>query len=254
MDWKEFCDKSYKYLLSILPDSIKESDLNKYFLWDSIELNSLKDVFWRLIESAQNYQMLPNVIDYKWRKEEIDEILFWLDHKKVLEKYDVESLFNIFQKKFNFVIKDLKRNLRLKRTKSVISSAKFVNQFESVDDFRKFVDSFKYNEVTRAALPMLISHEISGFWFALACDFIKELWYTEYCKPDIHMIDVFSELMWCERNDYLVFKNMIKITGEWWFSPYKLDKIIWLICSGDFYFDDIQIWNHKKEFIEWVKR
>ena len=135
MTWKEFCDKSYQYLLSILRESLKESDLDKYFLWDSIKLNSLKDIFWRLIKSAQNYQMLPNVINYELRKKEVDEILFWLDHEKVLEKYDVESLFNIFQKKFNFAIKDSKRNSWLKRTKSIISSAKFVNQFESIDDF-----------------------------------------------------------------------------------------------------------------------
>ena len=29
MNWKDFCDKSYKYLLTLLPDSLKESDLDK---------------------------------------------------------------------------------------------------------------------------------------------------------------------------------------------------------------------------------
>lgn len=253
MNWKDFCDKSYKYLLTLLPDSLKESDLDKYFLWDSIELNSLKDVFWRLIWSAQNYQMLPNVINYYWRKKEIDVILFWLDYKKILEEYDVEKLFNIFQNKFKFTIRDPKKNSWLKWSKSIISSARFTNQFESIEDFKEFVDKFSYNEITRVALPMIISNEISWFGFALACDFIKELWYTEYCKPDVHLKDVFEWLGLCERNDYSTFKCIVKIAKEWWITPYKLDKIIWLICSGFFYFENIKIWSHKKEFIEYMK-
>jgi hypothetical protein len=254
MDWKKFCDESYKFLLSIKPNSLSENDLDKYFLWDSIKLNSLKDVFCRLIISAQNYQMLPNVINYYGREKEIHKILLWLDYKKIISFYSEESLYKAFQENFNIKIQNSKRNLRLKWSKSIISSAKFIDQFESIDDFKNFVDRFKYNEVTRAALPMLLSHEISWFWFALSCDFIKELWYTEYCKPDIHMIDVFSELRWCERNDYQIFKNIVKTANEWWITPYKLDKIIWLICSGNFYFESIKIWNHKKDFIEYMKQ
>lgn len=36
-------------------------------------------------------------------------------------------------------------------------------------------------------------------------------------------------------------------------SPYKLDKIIWLICSGRFYLDDISVGRHKDDFIKYVK-
>ena len=100
---------------------------------------------------------------------------------------------------------------------------------------------------------MLISHEISWYGFALSCDFIKELWYTEYCKPDIHMIDVFNGLWLCEKNDYDTFKCIVKIAKEWWITPYILDKIIRLICSGRFYLDGIEEKGHKKEFIEYMR-
>jgi len=32
----------------------------------------------------------------------------------------------------------------------------------------------KHNKHTKATLPMLLSKEIRGFGFALACDFLKE--------------------------------------------------------------------------------
>jgi len=253
MNWKEFCEKSYKYLISILPECISEEKLQKYFIWDWIKIESLNDIFQRLIISAQNYQMLPNVINYNSKKNEINKILFWLDYKKVLQNYDADNLCKTFQNKFNVIVQNPKRNLRLKWSKSIISSAKFINQFDSIWDFKNFVERFSYNEVTRAALPMLISHEISWYGFALSCDFIKELWYTEYCKPDIHMIDVFNGLWLCEKDDYDTFKYIVKIAKEWWITPYKLDKIIWLICSGRFYLDNVEEKSHKKEFIEYMR-
>lgn len=33
-------------------------------------------------------------------------------------------------------------------------------------------------------------------------------------------------------------------------TPYKIDKILWLICSGRFYLDDTTISRHKEEFIK----
>lgn len=36
--------------------------------------------------------------------------------------------------------------------------------------------------------------------------------------------------------------------------PYKLDKIIWLICSGRFYLDDISVGRHKDDFIQYALR
>ena len=37
-------------------------------------------------------------------------------------------------------------------------------------------------------------------------------------------------------------------------SPYKVDKVFWLICSGRFYLEDpeINIGRHKKLFIEFA--
>lgn len=253
--WKEFCELSYKYLLSIKPDSIPEETLKKeYFKWDSCEAKSLNEIFLRLIQSAQNSQMMPNVIKFDKNKKIFSEILYWFDYNKVLEKYTPENLCEKCIKEFDLKIIITPKNIWVRWTNSVIDSAKFVSQFKAIDDFKAFVNSFLYNEVTKAALPMLISKEIKWFWYALACDFIKELWYLDYCKPDVHIMDVFTELWYCEYNDYDAFKSVVKIAKEWWITPYELDKIIRLICSWKFYNEWIEIWSHKSEFIEYIKK
>lgn len=65
-----------------------------------------------------------------------------------------------------------------------------LQDFESVEKFDEFVKSFFLNEFTIAALPMLLEKEIFGFGFPLACDFLKELEYYQYGKPDVHLKNI----------------------------------------------------------------
>ncbi len=39
---------------------------------------------------------------------------------------------------------------------------------------------------------MLLGREINGFGFALSCDFLKELGYEDFPKPDVHLRDIFT--------------------------------------------------------------
>ena len=108
------------------------------------------------------------------------------------------------------------------------------------------------------ALPLLISTKIRGIGFALACDTLKELGYLSYPKPDVHLIEVFSQIGLSNEHPISVFETIVEmayvckdIDPE--SSPYKLDKIIWLICSGKFYLDGINIDGRKMEFIKYLK-
>jgi hypothetical protein len=96
---------------------------------------------------------------------------------------------------------------------------------------------FNRHESTRAALPMMLEQEVDGFGFALACDFLNELGYEGYAKPDVHLRDIFTELDLCPRNasDYQVFKAVVRIARHVGQSPYHVDKLFWLIGSGNFY-------------------
>ena len=117
---------------------------------------------------------------------------------------------------------------------------------------------YDYNTVTRMSLPLLISSKISGIGFALACDLLKELGYTYYPKPDVHMIDVFHGIGLCEKDPISVFETIERIatdcrTVDDSVTPYKVDKVFWLICSGNFYKENLSIKRHKAALIELLK-
>jgi hypothetical protein len=131
---------------------------------------------------------------------------------------------------------------------------------ESADDFFKWVDFFNQDDRARASLPMLLSHEIDGFGFALSCDFLKELGYVNFPKPDVHLRDIFTALELCQAgvDDYQLFKAIIRVAGNANVTPYATDKVFWLIGSGNFYEDPVIGSNgltgsHKQDFIEFAR-
>jgi len=229
------------------------NDLNKYFIGDRQDFNSLADVYEQLIQSAQNYQSMPKVIKFRERKEKIKTIFLGYSFDEIAT-YTPEDLYYVLRKEFNVTSKDSKRNSWYKWSKSIIDAAKFMRDFDAVDDFKTFVNQFDYNLPTRMALPLLISTKISGIGFALACDCLKELGYVNYPKPDVHLIDVFEGLGLSEGSPVSVFEAIVRMSDDCKaidgsVTPYKIDKIIWLICSGRFYQDNITIGRHKDDFI-----
>jgi len=110
------------------------------------------------------------------------------------------------------------------------------------------------NKNTKADLPKRLSKEIKGFGFALACDFLKELGYRDYPKPDGHLIKIFNSLgLSSSDKDYEVYKSIIEMSEAVGEDAYTVDKIFWLISSGKFYLDKIDIGSNRDEFIEKVK-
>jgi len=99
----------------------------------------------------------------------------------------------------------------------------------------------------------------------LACDFLKELGYRNYGKPDIHIKEIFKETGLNNKGatDYQTLKAVIRIaesntakSNE--VTPYNVDKLFWLIGSGYFYnHEEIgkegRVPSMKKGFIEHMK-
>jgi len=238
-----------EYLIDMLPDALSSSDLDKYFVGDNREATSLKDVFIQIIGSAQNYQGMPNVIKFAERRDRIGKLLFQYDYSKV-KNLSSELLYKQFRKTFKVTSADSKRNSWYKWSCSIVDAATFVDGFNDIKDFRDFVGRFDYNTETRIALPLLISTRIKGIGFALACDLLKELGFLNYPKPDVHMKDICEALGLSDRNDISVFEAIVKAADEGNTTPYELDKILWLICSGNFYLDGIKVNSHKRDFID----
>lgn len=260
MDIKEKNQIVYRtacqYLLEIRPDQISEAELEKYYIGDRMDFNSLEDVYEQIIQSAQNYQRMPNVIKFQGRIERIKSILYDYNIERI-SQYDVEELYQKFRHEFDVTGADNNFNSWHKWSKSIVDAAKFISDFKDVENFKKFVKQFDYNLLTRMALPLLISTKISGMGFALACDCLKELGYTSYPKPDVHLIEVFVGARLSSKEPLSVFESIVRMAEDCKeidsdVTPYKIDKVIWLICSGRFYLDDISIGRHKEDFINLV--
>lgn len=153
---KLFYNFSLKYLYEILPKDMKREELEKYFVGDKKDFSCLEDIFEQLIKSAQNYQRMPNVIKFEHKREVFKKLLFDFDFRK-LSKSTFNDIYETFKENFEIKKSEKKNNCWYKWTKSIIDASKFINDFEDLDDFLKFISMFEYNLQTKIALPLLIS-------------------------------------------------------------------------------------------------
>ena len=108
---------------------------------------------------------------------------------------------------------------------------------------------------------MILAAEIEGIGYPLACDFLKELGFINYGKPDVHVIEIFVGIGMCQPkpSPYQVQKIITQIATESNTSSYNVDKIFWLIGSGKFYKHE-ELWKNgligqmKEEFINSINR
>lgn len=227
---------------------------------DSGDARSLGGVLERLLESAQSAAMKPKVIGGSLGEGglgRLAEVLFGFDPHRVAEQYgadDIRLLDRIVEKlRPTGAMRRTPRSLWPRFCKTILSGAAFLAQFEDWPDFDAWVRTFD-DPRSRAALPMLLEKEIEGIGFALACDFLKELGYTGYCKPDTHIMKSFVALGLTPSDwPYGVFKAVVRMaqnTGE---TPYRVDKLIWLIGSGSFYRSHLNTGKRRDEFIEFAR-
>ena len=237
-------DEAKMYLKEICPEDI---NLDKYFNLEKT-FKTKNDILFTLLVCLQDRQMADKVIGFMKndRQEIFKKLLFDYDSDKILNTYDSDSLLAEFSRHFTINNIDSKNNLWRMYAKSVISSAKFI----SADDFDNYVNSYKGNEIE---LPMLLQNTIFGMGFALACHFLKELGYSNYAKPDIHIKEIFTAFDLCHDDDYSVFNTVLEMANVVDDSAYNLDKLFWLVCSGNFHMDNVMVGRHKEDFINRVK-
>lgn len=260
MTYTKFYNTAYRFLLTHLPTGITEASLQRYFIPERKGFSLIADVFESFIESAQTQQMLPNVIKFRERQKQIKKILCNFNVARIIKTWNANTLYKEFRGQFKVTSADTPKNCWYRWSEAVTSIAKFLSSFKDANDFKGFIASFGYNAKTKMALPLLISIRIKGMGFSLVCNALKELGYSEYPKPDVHLKDVISTAGFCEHDDYAVFETIVNISkemqqnGDTTATPYKIDKIIWLICSGNFYLDNVKGKSWKTEFIEEVKK
>lgn len=256
---------AHKFLLE--KENVTEKIIQKQLQPEYNRPKSINAIFQRLCETAQNKQMSTKVIGGSiGGVENLKNVLFKFSPKEVSENFiktDSEKL-------LNKIILELNPKGQIRRTsrsiwplfcQSIIDSAHFLNEFNDAESFYKWADFFAKDEKSKQALPMLISLEISGIGVPLACDFLKEIGFLNFGKPDIHLKEIFKELKLINPNekstikqDYQTLKIIDKIAIDNHTTAFKVDKIFWLIGSGNFYLTKINIGRNRSLFIKEAKK
>lgn len=231
--------------------------VSKYFQAEK-RLSKLSQIYCRLLNSAQNANMKAGVIGGSIDGiENLRVILCDFKPNAILKKYGNNSkiVFSDVQKYVKPRGKVNPDGLWAKYCNTIISGAKFIDKFNSAEDFYKWVDWFYKDDRARPALPLLLQNKVDGFGLALACDFLKELGYSKYAKPDVYLKKIFTSLELCSANatDYEVLEAIIRVAQHVGVTPYKVDKVFWLIGSGNFYKDKKKSRRNADKFIEFVQ-
>jgi len=202
----------------------------------------ISKLFERLLVSAQNANMKAGVIGGAIGGiHNLGKALFNFDPKKVKEAFanDPNHLLTVIVETLHprGQIRTTPRSIWPKYCKTILSAAAFFTQFKDGKDFYAWANHLYGDPRSMAALPMILAAEIEGIGYPLACDFLKELGFVNYGKPDVHVIEIFVGIGLCAKgaNPYQVQKVISQIAGAAEVSAYAVDKVFWLIGSGKFY-------------------
>lgn len=102
-----------------------------------------------------------------------------------------------------------------------------------------------YDALQKYFIPEGIQKRIHGLGFALTCDWLKECGCTWLAKPDIHINKIVSRI---REKDSVPHKEVVRFLFDWAklvreegvdedATAYKLDKMLWLVCTENFYLD-----------------
>ena len=253
-------------LLREMAKQAKVKNLGKYFSVEAkLDLcnnkaTNLEDVFHRLIGSLQNRNMMPSVIQY-WN-EERNIIINSLLAKYVYPHLDkslqqcpdsANNLYSLIRKELKekageSALDEKPSKLWQIWCKGILSAARFLGQFNNIEELNDCFARLYNDQRTRSVLPAMLAMEIDGMQFTLACDFLKECGY-DYPKPDVHITDVFEEICGT-RDTYQIYKKVIEYAKALGITAFQLDKMIWLVCSGSFYQEGQKLDNGSYEGVD----
>lgn len=251
------------YLLSL--HGITEELLDKHALPspDAQKPATMAAIYERLLRSAQSAQSMPNVIGGSiGGVERLGMVLFGFDPAAVAQKYPrseegCKKLFDDIKEqlsprgKLNYN----PRSLWKRFCGTVTSGAAFLAQFSDAQAFYGWVEPFDVDEDGRIEVATKIARQIDGIGFALACDFLKEIGFTNFSKPDTHIKEIFFQLGLSQsKEDVKVFRAVGRVARNVGVTPYEADQIFWLVGSGDLYFAECRIANSRAEFIAFAHK
>ncbi len=248
------------YLLKL--SGITNEDISRHLVPIFDKPDDIKVVYRRFVDSAQNMQSSSNVIGASiGGTQNLETVLFDFDPVKVAEHYTRADCLLLFENIKNTLkpkgqLRATTRSIWPKFCHSVIDSAYFLSNFNTGTEFHAWTETFGHSSLSKPAIPLILSEEIFGIGFALACDILKELGHTEFGKPDIHIKEILKGVGFLDVNingkqevlETMRILDRIAIANE--VSPFNVDKILWLIGSGKIHDGGKTIGRNREEFIK----
>lgn len=258
---KRAYELAWEYLLRFESEGVTRKLVLEY-LSPKPPPTNIEGIYQRILESAKNANMKDGVIRGAiGQVERLGPILFDFRVTDVVKEYAADSarVLNKIERQFSpkKPFRRTSRSIWPQYCRTILDAAQFLTQFSAAAEFYEWVDFFDKDDRSRPALPLLLHARISGLGFTLACDFLKELGYVKFGKPDVQMREIFTGLGLCSKdaNDHELFEAIVRVAKNAGVSPYNADKLFWLIGSGKFY-DHSQIGTintNKKRFIREAK-
>jgi hypothetical protein len=251
-------DRKFKMLYAAACDYL-ESKIGKIALEQKLDhyrhykVDSMFDVFWHLVNSPTNKvgmratigdidPLEPFLFDFDpWQTQSHYQDNWKLLFKTVEANHQPPGPMNITNGSSYWVL----------FCKGILSGAEFLSLFDSFESFDEFVNSFAFNDTSIAALPILLDQEIYGMGFPLGCDWLKEMGYGDYGKPDVHTGDILFETGVAQsRDNYEVLKTMVRVGRINDELPAVVDRLLWFIGSGKYVDENVKITRQKMGFIK----
>jgi len=244
---------AYDYLESRIGKEALEHKLNHYRQY---KVDNIHDVFWHLLNSLTNKVGMRATIG---AIDPLEPFLFGFDPWQTHSHY---------QEDWKLLLIDIKENhtapgpMDLKKPnsywvifcKGILSGAEFLSRFNSFKSFDEFVSSFNFNDIAITGLPILLDQEIYGMGFPLGCDWLKEMGYTNYAKPDTHTIDIlYGTGIAPSQDNYMVYKTMVRMARVNDEVPAVIDRLLWFIGSGKYVDEHDKITRQKAGFIQLLR-
>ena len=265
-DIKGISDLSAYYELTDYDDN---GVLNEHF-----RKKDLTQVFAQIAGHAQNATMISSIVKFEKNIGFLKEKLCGFDVEKFLETYPAfddkqkrESTINEIVEALRYneqtnkglkwdSSKSEKKDSLMKRyANTLLDAAVYLSKFDDREQFRTtLINNYKEKGYIEAISDFRknINH---GFSIALTCDFLKEFdeAFCDLPKPDVHIQDTLCVLKnfkkgSSDKKQFECIKLMQELTEEInkgleekkkdKITVYKLDKMIWLICSQKFYLDE----------------
>lgn len=193
----------------------------------------------------QNRQSLPNIINIQKNYEVIYTITSGFDTGTIIAKGS-SGLYSEFEKA-GIVSKKAKKTWT-SYCDGLVDAANYLD-----GNFINFVNyKAKFNSKVTFESERSKIMKIKGIGPALSLNYLKET-VMDNAKPDTHTKAVFSSFDSTVHDDESCVESIKRYAKEGGVPYYKLDRMVWLICSGKFFKHGISIGNGKQKFIDSIK-